>query len=47
MFESFDAEAWDRVGTAAGFEFRVRAFPFILVGHEIHHRRVLAEKYLP
>jgi uncharacterized damage-inducible protein DinB len=46
MFESFDAQAWNRVGTASGFSFRVRSFPFILVGHENHHRRVLAEKYL-
>ena len=46
MFQSFDADAWNRVGTAAGVSFRVRAFPFILVGHEMHHRRVLSERYL-
>lgn len=41
-----DAEAWERVGTASGVAFRVRALPFILAGHEIHHRRLLAERYL-
>jgi hypothetical protein len=46
MFQSFDAETWERVGTAAGVPFRVRAFPFVLAGHELHHRRVLVEKYL-
>ncbi|MCP3958849.1 MAG: DinB family protein [bacterium] len=46
MFESFDGETWDRRGTASGFEFTVRAFPYILAGHEIHHLRVLEERYL-
>ena len=46
MFEGFDAKAWERVGTAANVPFRARAFPFILAGHEIHHRRVLTERYL-
>lgn len=46
LFRGFDAAAWERTGTASGVVFRVRAIPFILVGHEIHHRRVLAEKYV-
>lgn len=46
MFRSFDREDWERVGTAAGVSFRARAFPFILAGHEIHHRQVLVERYL-
>jgi uncharacterized damage-inducible protein DinB len=46
MFRSFDAEAWERVGTASSYPFRVRAFPFILVGHELHHQLILAERYL-
>jgi uncharacterized damage-inducible protein DinB len=45
MFEGFDAPAWERVGLAAGSPVRVRSFPFILAGHEIHHRRVLVERY--
>ena len=46
LFRSFDTEAWERTGTASGMSFRVRAIPFILAGHEIHHRRGLAERYL-
>jgi uncharacterized damage-inducible protein DinB len=46
LFRSFDAEAWERVGTASGYPFRVRALAFILAGHEIHHRGILAERYL-
>ena len=46
MFRGFDDECWKRIGNASGFPFAVRAFPFILAGHEIHHRQVLAERYL-
>lgn len=46
MFEGFDDAAWERTGTASGYPFSVRTFPWILAGHEIHHRRVLEERYL-
>ena len=46
MFTGFDRAAWERVGSAAGNPVRVRALPFIIAGHEIHHRRVLLERYL-
>ncbi len=46
MFRSFDDESWLRRGIASGCEFTVRSLPFILAGHEIHHRRVLEERYL-
>jgi len=46
LFGGLDAEAWERTGIASGVPFRVRALPFILAGHEIHHRRGLAERYL-
>lgn len=46
LFRSLDAEAWERTGTASGYPFRARALPFILAGHEIHHRGILAERYL-
>ena len=46
FLRALDAEAWERAGTASGVNFRVRALPFILAGHEIHHRRLLAERYL-
>lgn len=37
----------DRRGVASGVEFTVRSFPWIVAGHEAHHRTVLAERYLP
>lgn len=46
LFESFDQTMWNRSGTASGCHFGVRAFPYIIAGHEIHHRRVLEESYL-
>jgi DinB superfamily len=46
LFRGFDREAWERTGVASGVRFRVRSLPFILAGHEIHHRRVLVERYL-
>lgn len=46
LFRSLDADAWEHTGTASGMAIRARALPFILAGHEIHHRGVLAERYL-
>ncbi len=46
LFEGFDEVMWDQRGIASGVEFSVRAFPFIIVGHEIHHLKVLEERYL-
>ena len=46
LFRSFDDAAWVRTGDASGFPVTVRALPFIVAGHEIHHRRVLQERYL-
>ncbi len=46
IFDSLPAEAWGRRGIASDFELTARACAYILAGHEIHHRRVLEEKYL-
>lgn len=46
LFASFDDAIWSRHGTAAGRSFAVRSFPFVVAGHEIHHRRVLVERYV-
>jgi hypothetical protein len=46
LFRSFDDEAWMRVGMASGLEFRVRAFPWIIAGHELYHRALLKSDYL-
>jgi len=47
LFRSFSDEAWTRVGTASGFQFTVRALPYVIAGHELHHRAILEERYLP
>jgi hypothetical protein len=46
LFRSFDDEAWMRLGMASGLEFRVRAFPWIIAGHELHHCAQLKRDYL-
>lgn len=46
LFSGFDAETWSLTGLASGRTFSVRALAFIIAGHEIHHRKVLAERYL-
>ena len=46
MFASFEDEIYDRIGTASGFNFTVRAIPFIIAGHEAHHRKIIQEKYM-
>jgi DinB superfamily len=39
-------EALTRVGTASGKEISVRALAYIVVGHGMHHGRILKERYL-
>jgi uncharacterized damage-inducible protein DinB len=46
LFRSFSRDVLDRTGVASGVVFSVRALVFIVAGHEIHHRRVLAERYV-
>jgi hypothetical protein len=46
MFASFDDEAATCSGVASGVSFTVQAIAWILVGHEIHHRAILQERYL-
>lgn len=47
LFSGLDAEAWQRRGVANKNEVTVRALAYIIAGHELHHRRILEEKYLP
>jgi hypothetical protein len=46
LFRSLDAEAVARRGIANKNEISTRALAYIIAGHELHHRRVLQEKYL-
>jgi len=47
LLRSFDGAAWERRGTASKNEVTVRALAYIIAGHELHHRRILEENYLP
>jgi uncharacterized damage-inducible protein DinB len=47
LLHGLDGEAWERRGTANKNEVTVRALAYIIAGHELHHRRILEEKYLP
>lgn len=46
LFEGLDEDAWERRGVASGREFAVRDVAWIVAGHSVHHRGVLAERYL-
>jgi uncharacterized damage-inducible protein DinB len=45
LLRNLDEQAWSRRGTASNNEVSVRALAYIIAGHEIHHRRILEEKY--
>ena len=45
MLRGFTPEAWTRQGVASGNPVSVRALAYIMAGHELHHMRVLREKY--
>src|SRR5216684_3562316 len=47
LFLGLGGDAWQRRGSANKNEVTVRALAFIIAGHELHHRRILEEKYLP
>jgi hypothetical protein len=45
LLRNLDDAAWKRCGTANKNEVSVRAIAFTAAGHELHHRRILEEKY--
>ena len=45
QFGRMSSEHRARRGVASGVEFAVRSFPWIIAGHELHHRRILTERY--
>ena len=46
MFKSFTQEGLMRKGTASGYTVSVRAFGFLIIGHQNHHMKVFKERYL-
>jgi uncharacterized damage-inducible protein DinB len=45
LLRNLDEAAWTRRGIANKNEVTVRALAYIIAGHELHHRRILQEKY--
>ena len=46
LFKSFDEEALGQKGTGSGREVSVRALGYSILGHEIHHLKIIRERYL-
>ena len=46
LFRGLTDTMWLKRGVGSGCEFTVRALAYIIVGHELHHRRVIEERYL-
>jgi hypothetical protein len=47
LVRHFDAAAWLRRGNASGKEVSVLALAFVIAGHDLHHRLILEQRYLP
>jgi uncharacterized damage-inducible protein DinB len=45
MFRGLGEEAWLRQGVASENPMSVRAAAYVIAGHELHHMRVLHDKY--
>lgn len=45
LFRSLHQHAWVRRGVANQNEISVRALAFVIAGHELHHTKILEERY--
>lgn len=46
LFETFSMEDLFRLGTASNHNVSVRAIGYIMLGHELHHKNIILERYL-
>lgn len=46
LFNSFSEEMLTKIGNANDNKMSVRALGFVIAGHQIHHLKVIQEKYL-
>jgi uncharacterized damage-inducible protein DinB len=46
LFTSFDATDLQQIGTANDYQLSVRALGYTILGHELHHRQLIQERYL-
>ncbi len=46
LIQNIPAEAWANKGNANGMEITTRAIAYIIAGHQIHHCKIVEERYL-
>lgn len=46
LLQSLPPDAWTRRGRVNGYECSVRGLAFHIAGHELHHQRVVQERYV-
>ena len=46
LFQHFSKEQLDRLGMASGYPISTLALGFIMAGHELHHIKIIKERYL-
>ena len=47
LFRGLDSEGWLRRGIVNGHKVTPRGLAFHIAGHELHHHRIVRERYLP
>jgi hypothetical protein len=47
LFENFNEEIQQRTGLCNNVTIPVLALGFVLVGHQLHHAKIIRERYLP
>ena len=47
LLEGLSSEAWMRRGVVNGYSATVRGLAFHIAGHELHHVRIIRDKYVP
>lgn len=46
LIQNIPAEAWENIGNANGMPITTRAIAYIIAGHQIHHCKIVEERYL-
>lgn len=46
LFDTFDSDQFKAIGVASDKNISVRAIGYIILGHELHHIKIIEERYL-